>query len=325
MKKRSFSGIQPTGKLHLGNYLGAIKNWVKNQGDYENIYCVVNSHAITVRQDPKDLQKTTKELLALLLACGLDSKQSRLFIQSRIDYHAALAWILNCNIPLGDMQRMTQFKDKSQKNPQNINVGLFSYPGLMAADILLYQSDVVPIGEDQKQHLELARDVAIRFNDRYGNCFKIPEPLIPKVGARIKSLDNPSVKMSKSASSEVGIIYLLDSKDAVAKKIKKAITDSDGVIAFDENRLGVYNLLCIYECLTSKAREEIEGSFRNYGELKAALIEAINSELAPIQREYEKLVGEADYLERLIAQHEDAVRSIASDTYSKAKSLVGLI
>ena len=239
-KKRAFSGIQPTGNLHLGNYLGAIKQWVKNQADYENIYCVVNTHAITIYQDPKILQQNTIELFAMLLACGLESKHTKLFVQSRIDYHGALAWILDCNIPMGEMNRMTQFKDKAQKNPQNINVGLFNYPALMAADILLYQSDFVPVGEDQKQHLELTRNVALRFNERYGQCFTIPEPLIAQVGARIMSLDDPTAKMSKSNKGEYSTITLLDSKDAIVKKIKRATTDSFNEIIFDKDRAVIF-------------------------------------------------------------------------------------
>ncbi|STQ85600.1 tryptophan--tRNA ligase [Helicobacter muridarum] len=325
MKKRAFSGIQPTGKLHLGNYLGAIRNWVNNQEQYENIYCVVNSHAITVYQEPKELQQRTIELFAMLIACGLDFKYSKLFVQSRIDYHGALAWILDCNIAIGDMNRMTQFKDKSQKNPKNINVGLFNYPALMAADILLYQSDVVPIGDDQKQHLELTRDVAMRFNERYGECFIVPEPIIPQVGARIMSLDNPESKMSKSSSSDNGIIYMLDSKDSIVKKVKRATTDSLSDICFDSNRAGLYNLLCIYECLTDKSRNEIEKSFKNYAELKIALAEEIFSKLEPIQHKYYELTKDPNHIWQLLVQHEEYIKDIASATYHKAKSLVGLI
>ncbi|RDU72716.1 tryptophan--tRNA ligase [Helicobacter aurati] len=325
MKKRSFSGIQPTGKLHLGNYLGAVKNWVDSQEQYDNIYCVVNSHAITVYHDPKELQQRTFELFAILLACGLDSKYSKMFVQSRIDYHAALAWILDCNIAIGDMNRMTQFKDKSQKSPKNINVGLFNYPALMAADILLYQSDIVQIGDDQKQHLELARDVAIRFNERYGTCFTVPEPIIAEVGARIMSLDNPQAKMSKSNTSENGIIYMLDSKDAIVKKVKRAVTDSLNHVAFDTSRIGLYNLLSIYECLTKKPRDEIEKSFTGYGDLKIALAEEIFRELEPIQRKYYQLTKDIGYIQQLVIQHEEYIKDIASDTYNRAKNLVGLI
>lgn len=325
MKQRVFSGIQPTGNLHLGNYLGAIKNWVKNQEQYENIYCIVNSHAITVYQNPSELQQKTFELFAMLLACGLDTRHSKLFIQSTIDYHPALAWILDCNIPMGEMSRMTQFKDKSQKNVKNVNVGLFNYPALMAADILLYQSDYVPIGEDQKQHLELARNVAIRFNEKYGKCFKIPEPIIPKVGARIMSLDNPEVKMSKSNGGKNSTISLSDSKDVIIQKIKKATTDSMNELKFDKQRPGIYNLLCIYECLTNKSRNDIESSFKGYGDFKMALAEIIFAELKPIQEEYAKLIQERGYIDEIIQQNEECMRDIARKTYNKAKSLVGLI
>ena len=325
MKKRSFSGIQPTGNLHLGNYLGAIKQWVKNQATYENIYCVVNTHAITIYQDPKILQQNTIELFAMLLACGLESEHTKLFVQSRIDYHGALTWILDCNIPMGEMNRMTQFKDKAQKNPQNINVGLFNYPALMAADILLYQSDFVPVGEDQKQHLELTRNVALRFNERYGECFTIPEPLIAQVGARIMSLDDPTTKMSKSNKGEYSAIALLDSKDTIVKKIKRATTDSFNEIIFDKERAGLYNLLCMYECLSGKSRTEIENSFKGYGELKLALAEAICDELTPIQQKYHQLMQEKTYIHDIIMRDEEYIRDIASQTYNKAKSLVGLI
>ena len=276
-KKRVFSGIQPTGNIHLGNYLGAIKQWVSSQDEYENIFCIVNSHAITTRQNPAELKQKTFELAGILLACGIDTNKSSLFIQSQIDEHPALAWILDCHIPMGDMNRMTQFKDKSNKNPKNINVGLFNYPALMAADILLYQAHNVPVGEDQKQHLELTRNVAIRFNREYGECFRIPEPIIPKVGARIMGLDDPHSKMSKSAKGENHAIFLLDSPDIITRKIKKAITDSQTEIVFDESRAGLYNLLCIYEIFTQKSRQEIESEFvgKGYGHLKSAIAEVL--------------------------------------------------
>lgn len=327
VKNRVFSGIQPTGALHLGNYLGAIKNWVKYQKENENIYCVVNSHAITIYQDPRELYEKTLDLFALLIACGLDSKHSKLFIQSRIDYHPALAWILDCNIPMGDMSRMTQFKDKSAKNPKNINVGLFNYPALMAADILLYQSDLVPVGEDQRQHLELTREVAGRFNERFGECFVVPKPLIAEVGAKIMSLDKVDSKMSKSSSSENGIIYLLDSKDSIIKKMKRATTDSFNEIRFLPERAGVYNLLSIYEVLSGKAREAIEREFDGvgYGDFKMAVAEMIFSELEPIQAEFLRLKNEKGYIEKVIFEHEQSVREIARQTYERAKTLVGLI
>ncbi|WP_395001955.1 tryptophan--tRNA ligase [uncultured Helicobacter sp.] len=326
-KKRIFSGIQPTGNIHLGNYLGAVKNWVDSQEEYENIFCVVNSHAITIKQDPKELHQKTYELAAILLACGIDTQKSHLFIQSQIDEHAALAWILDCNIPMGDMSRMTQFKDKSAKNPKNINVGLFNYPALMAADILLYQVDGVPVGEDQKQHLELTRDVAMRFNRDYGECFKIPEPLIPKVGARIMGLDNPESKMSKSSSGANHAIFLLDSPEAIMAKFKKATTDSHTTIVFDPTRAGLYNLLSIYEIFTHKSRESIEQEFagKGYGQLKSAIAEVVIESLRPIRERYERLMGDEGYIREILAQGAQSVRPIASGTYERAKELVGLV
>ncbi|MDD7345841.1 tryptophan--tRNA ligase [Helicobacter sp.] len=326
-KKCVFSGIQPTGTIHLGNYLGAVKNWVDSQEIYENIFCVVNSHAITIKQDPKQLAQKTYELAAMLLACGIDTKKSSLFIQSQIDEHAALAWILDCNIPMGDMSRMTQFKDKSAKNPKNINVGLFNYPALMAADILLYQVDGVPVGEDQKQHLELTRDVAMRFNRDYGECFKIPEALIPKVGARVMGLDNPESKMSKSSSGANHAIFLLDTPEVIMTKFKKATTDSHNTIVFDTTRPGLYNLLSIYEIFTHKSRESIEKEFvgKGYGHLKTAIAEVVIESLRPIRETYKKLMNDQAYIKQILDEGVQKVRPIATSTYNKAKELVGLI
>ena len=304
-----------------------MRHWVDSQEQYENIFCVVNSHAITIRQDPQELQNKTYELAAILLACGIDTKKSHLFIQSQIDEHAALAWILDCNIPMGDMSRMTQFKDKSSKNPKNINVGLFNYPALMAADILLYQADFVPVGEDQKQHLELTRDVAERFNRDFGECFKIPKPLIPKVGARVMGLDNPESKMSKSAKGENHAIFLLDSPEIITRKCKKAVTDSQSNIVFDESRAGLYNLLCIYEIFTQKSRESIEAEFegKGYGHLKMALAEVIIESLRPIQQSYAKISQDKTYIQSVLTKSADSIRPIAKNTYENAKRLVGLV
>lgn len=326
-KKRVFSGIQPTGNIHLGNYLGAVRHWVHSQDQYENIFCIANSHAITTRQNPQELMEKTYELARILLACGIDTTKSHLFIQSQIDEHAALAWILDCHIPMGDMSRMTQFKDKSGKNPKNINVGLFNYPALMAADILLYQSDLVPVGEDQKQHLELTRDVAIRFNRDYGQCFSIPEPMIAKTNARVMGLDDPQNKMSKSAKGENHAIFLLDSPEVIRRKCKKAVTDSQSDIVFDENRAGLYNLLCIYEVLTQKSRESIESEFvgKGYGHLKTALAEVIIESLRPIQQTYATLCNDKTYIQSMLTKSAEAVRPIAQNTYEKAKALLGLI
>lgn len=325
--KRVFSGIQSTGKVHLGNYLGAIKNWVDSQKDYENIFCIVNSHAITIAQDPKELKKNTYELAKVLLACGIDPKRSHLFIQSEVDEHGALAWVLDCNIAMGEMSRMTQFKDKSQRNPKNINVGLFNYPALMAADILLYQTDLVPVGEDQKQHLELTRNVAQKFNRDFGECFKIPEALIPKVGARVMGLDDPSVKMSKSIAGANHAIFLLDDAETIMRKVKKATTDSEGCIKFDENRAGVYNLLGIYEIFSQKTRAEIESHFANkgYGDLKKELGEVIVEGLRPIWQRYEDLSKEEGYIMQVLNDGRDRAKEIASKTYKKVKELVGLV
>lgn len=325
--KRVFSGIQSTGKVHLGNYLGAIKNWVDSQKDYENIFCIVNSHAITIAQDPKELKKNTYELAKVLLACGIDPKRSHLFIQSEVDEHGALAWVLDCNIAMGEMSRMTQFKDKSQRNPKNINVGLFNYPALMAADILLYQTDLVPVGEDQKQHLELTRNVAQKFNRDFGECFKIPEALIPKVGARVMGLDDPSVKMSKSIAGANHAIFLLDDAETIMRKVKKATTDSEGCIKFDENRAGVYNLLGIYEIFSQKTRAEIESHFANkgYGDLKKELGEVIVEGLRPIWQRYEDLSQEEGYILQVLNDGRDRAKEIASKTYKNVKELVGLV
>lgn len=326
-KERVFSGIQPTGKMTLGNYLGAVKNWVDSQERYENIFCVVNSHAITVKQDPELLREQTYEMVALLLACGIDPKKSSLFIQSEIDAHPALAWILNCNIAMGEMERMTQYKDKAQKNPKNINVGLFDYPALMASDILLYQTDLVPVGEDQKQHLELARNVAQKFNRDFGECFKIPKPLIAGVGARIMGLDDPTSKMSKSNPAANHAIFLLDSAEEIEGKIKKAKTDSQTEIVFDSQRLGLYNLLCIYELCSGKSREDIQKEFKGcgYGVFKKSLSEVINMRLEPIRKEYKRLIGDKDYLRSVLDEGRERVAPIAEETYKKAKELVGLL
>ncbi|MFP6058553.1 tryptophan--tRNA ligase [Helicobacter pylori] len=324
-KKRIFSGIQPTGQIHLGNYLGAIKHWVEMQDEYENLFCVVNSHAITLPIEPKFLKSQTYELVKLLLACGISPKQSGLFIQSEVDEHAALAWLLNCQVSMGEMQRMTQFKDKSLKNPKSVNVGLFNYPILMASDILLYQSDLVPVGEDQKQHLELTRNIAEKFNRDFGNCFKVPEPLIAKVGARVMGLDDPKVKMSKSHQGVNHAIFLLDEPDIIVKKIKKAATDSMGVIAFDEKREGVFNLLNIYMLLSNESPEKIEERFKNkgYGDFKKELAEVVIQSLKPIQERYKEISD--DEVKAVLNCGTEKARPLARATYQKAKELMGLV
>ncbi|MGL2704781.1 tryptophan--tRNA ligase [Helicobacter pylori] len=324
-KKRVFSGIQPTGQIHLGNYLGAIKHWVELQDEYENLFCIVNSHAITLPIEPIFLKSQTYELVKLLLACGIDPNQSGLFIQSEVDEHPALAWLLDCQVSMGEMQRMTQFKDKSLKNPKSVNVGLFNYPILMASDILLYQSDLVPVGEDQKQHLELTRNVAEKFNRDFGNCFKVPEPLIAKVGARVMGLDDPKVKMSKSHKGANHAIFLLDEPDIIVKKIKKAATDSMGVIAFDETREGIFNLLNIYMLLSDESPEKIEERFKNkgYGDFKKELAEVVIQSLKPIQERYKEISD--DEVKAVLNCGAEKARPLARATYQKAKELMGLI
>ncbi|EJB84410.1 tryptophan--tRNA ligase [Helicobacter pylori Hp H-11] len=324
-KKRVFSGIQPTGQIHLGNYLGAIKHWVEMQDEYENLFCVVNSHAITLPIEPTFLKSQTYELVKLLLACGISPKQSGLFIQSEVDEHAALAWLLNCQVSMGEMQRMTQFKDKSLKNPKSVNVGLFNYPILMASDILLYQSDLVPVGEDQKQHLELTRNIAEKFNRDFGNCFKVPEPLIAKVGARVMGLDDPKVKMSKSHQGANHAIFLLDEPDIIVRKIKKAATDSMGVIAFDEKREGIFNLLNIYMLLSNESPENIEERFKNkgYGDFKKELAEVMIQALKPIQERYKEISD--DEVKAILNHGVEKARPLAQATYQKAKELMGLV
>ncbi len=324
-KKRVFSGIQPTGQIHLGNYLGAIKHWVEAQDEYENLFCVVNSHAITLPIDPIFLKSQSYELVKLLLACGINPNQSGLFIQSEIDEHPALAWLLNCQVSMGEMQRMTQFKDKSLKNPKSVNVGLFNYPILMASDILLYQSDLVPVGEDQKQHLELTRNIAEKFNRDFGSCFKVPEPLIAKVGARVMGLDDPKVKMSKSYQGANHAIFLLDEPDIIVRKIKKAATDSAGVIAFDEKREGVFNLLNIYMLLSNESPENIEERFKNkgYGDFKKELAEVVIQALKPIQERYKEISD--DEVKAVLNGGTKKARPLAQATYQKAKELMGLV
>ncbi|OOP92952.1 tryptophan--tRNA ligase [Helicobacter pylori] len=324
-KKRVFSGIQPTGQIHLGNYLGAIKHWVEMQDEYENLFCVVNSHAITLPIEPIFLKSQTYELVKLLLACGINPSQSGLFIQSEVDEHPALAWLLDCQVSMGEMQRMTQFKDKSLKNPKSVNVGLFNYPILMASDILLYQSDLVPVGEDQKQHLELTRNVAEKFNRDFGDCFKVPEPLIAKVGARVMGLDDPKVKMSKSHQGANHAIFLLDEPDIIVKKIKKAATDSMGVIAFDEKREGIFNLLNIYMLLSDESPEKIEERFKNkgYGDFKKELAEVMIQALKPIQERYREISD--DEVKAVLNCGAKKARPLARATYQKAKELMGLV
>ncbi|HEY83100.1 MAG TPA: tryptophan--tRNA ligase [Dehalococcoidia bacterium] len=326
MKKRVFSGIQPTGNIHIGNYLGAIRRWVATQAEFESIFCVVDLHAITIPQDPKVLKAKTREVAGLLLAAGIDPEVSTLFVQSHISAHAELAWILNCFIPVGWMRRMTQFKEKSEKQKDEVSTGLFDYPALMAADILLYNTDVVPVGEDQKQHVELTRDVAQRFNSIYGETFRIPEAEIPQTGARIMALDDPTQKMSKSEEDRGGTICLLDSPDEIRAKIMKATTDSLREVRFDEGRPGIYNLLVIYELFTGQPREEIEARFegKGYADLKRELAEVVIEGLAPLQARYRELTADPAHIDSLLTQGADRIRPIAEKTLSLVKERIGL-
>ncbi|MDP2931945.1 MAG: tryptophan--tRNA ligase [Chloroflexota bacterium] len=326
MKKRVFSGIQPTGNIHIGNYLGAIKYWVASQAEYDNVFCVVDLHAITVPQDPKVLKTKTRELAGLLFAAGIDPKQSILFIQSHISAHAELAWILNCFIPMGWMQRMTQFKEKSHDLKEQASVGLFDYPALMAADILLYDTDVVPVGEDQKQHVELTRDVALRFNNIYGDTFRLPEPVIPQVGARIMGLDDPTKKMSKSEANPGHAINLLDSPETIRSKLMRATTDSLRDIRFDEGRPGIYNLLVIYELFTGLRRPEIEARFtgKGYADFKRELGEIVVEGLRPLQTRYRELTSDPTYIDSLLSEGASRARPLAEKTLAAVKKKVGL-
>lgn len=326
MKKRIFSGAQPTGQLHIGNYLGALKNWVALQDEYEAFYCIVNLHAITLPQDPATLRKATLDLARIYLAAGVDPERATIFIQSDVSEHAELTWILSCVARMGELERMTQFKDKSQKGGQErAGVGLFTYPVLMAADILLYQTDLVPVGQDQKQHLELSRDLAIRFNRDFGDAFKVPEPYIPKAGASIKSLQDPAKKMSKSDENLKGSIFLLDDADTIVKKFKSAVTDSGTEITFDETRPAITNLLTIYQLLTGKTAEECVDHFagKGYGQFKGELAEATVEFLRPFQ-ERVKQFDDATLGEILKSGAEKA-RSIASATLRDVYQKVGMI
>ncbi|HET9111514.1 MAG TPA: tryptophan--tRNA ligase [Ktedonobacterales bacterium] len=324
-RERVFSGIQPSGAPHLGNYLGAIRHWVAEQDVFDNIYCVVDLHAITVPQDPKELRENVRQLAATLLACGLDPERSALFVQSHNHEHAELAWLLNCVTPMGWLNRMTQFKAKAGDDRESVSAGLFDYPVLMAADILLYQADAVPVGDDQRQHVELTRDIANSFNARFGETFVEPRALIREVGARIMSLDDPAKKMSKSGA-DASYIALLDKPEVIRKKIARATTDSQRTIIFDESRPGVFNLLTIYQLLVGQTSEQIEADFdgKGYKEFKAALTDALVAALEPIQRRYDQLVADPAELDRLLAAGADRVRPIAQATLAQVMRRMGL-
>ncbi|MBQ3869674.1 MAG: tryptophan--tRNA ligase [Clostridia bacterium] len=323
-KKTVFSGIQPSGNLTIGNYLGALRNFSEFTDKYNCLYCVVDQHAITVRQQPAELRRRTYEVLALYIACGLDPEQSILYVQSHVPQHAQLAWVLDCYTMFGELSRMTQFKDKSAKNENNINAGLFTYPVLMAADILLYQTDLVPIGEDQKQHLELTRDIAERFNAVYSDTFAIPEPYM-KPGAKIYSLAEPTKKMSKSDPNENAVVRILDPKDVIIKKFRRAVTDSETEVRRAENKEGISNLMTIYSCMTGKSDEEIEAEFKGvgYGEFKTAVGEACAYELEPIQKRYAEILADKAYLESVMKTNAEKAAYLARKTLSKVYRKVG--
>ncbi len=326
-KKRILSMYQCTGTFHLGNYLGAIRNHVGFQDEYECVYALADLHAITVRQEPAELRKYTLEAYACLLAMGIDTEKTILFIQSMVPEHSQLAWVLNCYTQFGELSRMTQFKDKSQKHADNINAGLFTYPCLMAADILLYQADCVPVGADQKQHVELARNVAERFNGVYSPTFTVPEPLIPEHGARVMSLQDPTKKMSKSDGNDNGIISVLDDPDTIMRKFKRAVTDSESCVRYAEGKAGVNNLMDIYSALTGKTMEEIEREFegRGYGDFKPAVAEAVIEELRPVQEKFHQLMDDRGYLEQCMVENAEKAQHIARKTLQKVMKKVGFL
>jgi tryptophanyl-tRNA synthetase len=324
----SYSGVQPSGNLTIGNYLGAIKNFPIYSEQYKCFYCVVDQHAITVRQVPAELRRRTYETIALYIACGLDPEKNTLYVQSHVPAHTEMAWMLNCFTMFGELSRMTQFKDKSQKHADNVNAGLFTYPVLMAADILLYQTNVVPIGADQKQHLELARNIVDRFNQLYPDTFTMPEPIIAKSGAKIMSLAEPTQKMSKSDENENAVVRILDTPDAIMRKFKRAVTDSDSSIIFDpENKPGVSNLLTIYSCFSGKTIEEAEREFdgMGYGDFKTAVGQVCCDKLIPVQEEYKRILADKAYLEEVMKKGADEASYYARKTLSKVRRKLGFV
>ena len=324
----SYSGVQPSGNLTIGNYLGAIKNFPIYSEQYKCFYCVVDQHAITVRQVPAELRRRTYETIALYIACGLDPEKNTLYVQSHVPAHTEMAWMLNCFTMFGELSRMTQFKDKRQKHADNVNAGLFTYPVLMAADILLYQTNVVPIGADQKQHLELARNIVDRFNQLYPDTFTMPEPIIAKSGAKIMSLAEPTQKMSKSDENENAVVRILDTPDAIMRKFKRAVTDSDSEIRFDpENKPGVSNLLTIYSCFSGKSIEEAEREFdgKGYGDFKTAVGQVCCDKLIPVQQEYQRILADKAYLEEVMKKGADEASYYARKTLSKVRRKLGFV
>ncbi|MCI8396292.1 MAG: tryptophan--tRNA ligase [Clostridia bacterium] len=327
-KKIILSGIQSTGNLTLGNYLGAINNWTKMQEDYDCHFMIANLHTLTIRNDPETLRQNTLNLLALYIASGINPEKSNIFIQSQVASHAELAWVLNCYTYMGELSRMTQFKDKSAKHADNINSGLFTYPVLMAADILLYQADLVPVGEDQKQHLEITRDIAERFNKIYGQTFKIPEPYVQGVAARVMGLQDPTSKMSKSSTLENDSILLNDEPEVILKKFKKSVTDSENIVRYDkENKPGISNLITIYSAITGKTKENIEKEFegKGYGDFKTAVANCVIEELKPIQEKYKELKENPDYLEKIFRRGAERAYTIAHKTLEDVYKKIGMV
>ncbi len=326
-RKTVFSGVQPSGNLTIGNYLGAIKNFSRFSEEYKTFYCVVDLHAITVRQVPAELRRRTYETLALYIASGLDPEKNTLFVQSHVPEHAELGWILNCYTMFGELSRMTQFKDKSAKHAQNINAGLFTYPTLMAADILLYGTDLVPVGIDQKQHLELARDIATRFNQIYSDTFTVPEGFIPKDTMKIMSLAEPEAKMSKSDENQNAVVYILDSKDDIIRKFKRAVTDSESCVKYSPDKPGISNLMTIYRAFSGKSLEEIEREFDGvgYGDFKAAVGEACADALLPVREEYARLISDKAFLESIMKKGADEAHYYARKMMSKVRRKIGFV
>ena len=326
-KKLIFSGIQPTGTFTLGNYIGAVRNWKPLQDEYNCIYCVVDMHAINVRQNPIKLRQNTLNSYALLMACGIDVEKSILFIQSHVKTHAELSWILGCNTQFGELSRMTQFKDKSQRHADDVNSGLFTYPVLMAADILAYNADLVPVGVDQKQHLELARNIAQRFNQRYGDFFTLPEPYIAEIGAKVMSLQDPTKKMSKSDENPNAVILILDDKDTIIRKFKRAVTDSEAEVCYRDGKDGINNLMTIYSSVTGKNFAEIESEFsgKGYGDFKLAVGEAVADHLEPIRTEFARLSADKAYLKKCYTEGAEKALRYSQRIVSKVYRKVGFV
>lgn len=324
-QKMLFSGMQATGTLTIGNYLGALQNWITLSDEYTCLYCVVDEHSITVRQDPAELRQRARKLLTLYIAAGLDPEKNIIYYQSHVPAHAELAWILNCFTYMGELQRMTQFKDKSQKHADNINAGLFTYPVLMASDILLYQSDVVPVGQDQLQHLELTRDIAIRFNNVYGDVFTVPEPYLGKVGAKIQSLQDPAKKMSKSDENPNAAIFLTDDRDTVIRKFKRAVTDNEACVRYSDDQPGIKNLITIYSAVTGKTPAEVEREFegKGYGDFKLAVGETVADLLAPVQEKQARLLSDKAYVDGIIKTNAEKAEYLALKTLRKVQKKVG--